>query len=230
MAKARTPEEKLCSWWWRFLNSAWLLQSILSFGLLTPIGFLVHGIKARKLYWTLSGLGWLLVSITTVVLLSVVESGTKEDPVDSPASTASGFFLIFTWIGGVIHAISTNKEWLAWKAHNGKDNGNSQPSKLISANQASENSAEVFSENPPKRVDINTGTASDFENLGVDVVTAKAIVERRDKSGGFRDLDDLMTTGGLAPHLFAQINESLTIQRPNRTGPPRQSGGRKLEL
>jgi len=230
MAKVRTPEEKLCSWSWRLINSAWLLQSILSFGLLTPLGFLVHGIKARKLYWTVSGLGWLVVSITTIVLLEVVESGTKEEPVDSPASTASGLFLIVTWIGGSIHAFSTNKEWLTWKAHNGGDSGTSQPSTLISDNQASENSAEVFSQKPLEKVDINTGTAADFESLGVDAVTAKAVVERRDSSGGFRQLDDLLTTGGLAPHLFAQIKESLTIETPQQNRPPLQSGGRKLEL
>jgi hypothetical protein len=61
-----TPEEKLCSRWWRLGHSAWLLISILSVGIFTWVGFLFIGIQAKNRYWLISAGGWGLATLVYI--------------------------------------------------------------------------------------------------------------------------------------------------------------------
>lgn len=112
-----TPEEKLCSRTWRLRNSAGILWSILSMGLLTGVGFLIRGIKARNKTWIGMGVGFLVLGIGLMAATSTFDSGTKEHPIHSVASDIWGWIYFITFAGGVTAAIITNKKWLLWKAH-----------------------------------------------------------------------------------------------------------------
>ena len=112
-----TPEEKLCSRSWRVRNSAGILWSILSFGLLTGVGFVIRGLKSKNKLWIGLGIGFLIVGIGLFVSVGMIDTGTKEAPITTPASTIWGWIWFTSFIGGVVAAIVTNKKWLLWKAH-----------------------------------------------------------------------------------------------------------------
>lgn len=112
-----TPEEKLCSRSWRLRNSAGVLWSILSFGLLTGVNFLIRGVKSKNKLWIGMGIGFLLVGVGVMVTSSMIDSGTKAAPKSSPELTIWGWVMFTSFIGGVIASFVTNKKWLIWKAH-----------------------------------------------------------------------------------------------------------------
>ena len=112
-----TPEEKLCSRSWRLRNSAGVLWSILSFGLLTGVNFLIRGVKSKNKLWIGMGVGFLIVGIGVMATSSMIDSGTKEAPKSSPELTIWGWVMFTSFIGGVIASFVTNKKWLIWKAH-----------------------------------------------------------------------------------------------------------------
>lgn len=112
-----TPEEKLRSRSWRLLNSAGLLWSILSFGILTGVGFLIRGIKSKNQRWIRLGIGFLIVGIGLFATAGIFDPGTEENPNTSLGYDIWGWVLFATFIGGITTAIVTNKQWLLWKAH-----------------------------------------------------------------------------------------------------------------
>lgn len=112
-----TPEEKLCSRTWRMRNSAGILWCILSMGLLTGVGFLIRGVKARNKTWLGLGIGFLVLGIGLMAATSTFDSGTKEHPIHSVASDIWGWCYFITFAGGLIATIITNRRWLLWKAH-----------------------------------------------------------------------------------------------------------------
>lgn len=122
-----TPEEKLCSRKWRLLNSAGVLWSILSFGLLTCVNFLVRGIQSQNRRWIIYGIGFAILSVVLLTWSSNVNSGTKEAPVSTPGSTAWGWVWFLSWIGGIVLSVITNRKWLMWKAHHGNNKWYAQP-------------------------------------------------------------------------------------------------------
>lgn len=112
-----TPEEKLCSRSWRVRNSAGLLWSILSFGILTGVGFLIRGIKSKNKLWTGLGVGFLIVGIAVFTTAGMFDSGTEDNPNTSLGYDIWGWTMFTLFIGGVVSSIVTNKRWLLWKAH-----------------------------------------------------------------------------------------------------------------
>jgi DNA uptake protein ComE-like DNA-binding protein len=112
-----TPEEKLCSRTWRMRNSAGILWCILSMGLLTGVGFLIRGVKAKNKTWIGMGAGFLVLGIGLMVATSTFDSGTKEHPIHSLASDIWGWAYFITFAGGLTATIVTNRKWLVWKAH-----------------------------------------------------------------------------------------------------------------
>lgn len=112
-----TPEEKLCSSTWRLRNSAGVLWTILSFGLLTGVGFLIRGIKSKNKLWIGMGIGFLIVGIGLFITPSTYEVGTKEAPVTSTANTIWGWTLLLNFAGGMVATFVANRKWLVWKAH-----------------------------------------------------------------------------------------------------------------
>jgi hypothetical protein len=59
---------------------------------------------------------------------------------------------------------------------------------------------------------------------------AFSVIVERDRLGGFTTPDQLMTAGGVPPHVYAGIRDRLVVReaRPTSGRPPTR--GRRLEL
>lgn len=249
MAAMQTPEERLCSRSWRLKNSAWLLWSIVSAGLLTGVGFLIHAIamKSKKMY-LIAG-AWILAGVIYVVLSSFIDTGTKENPVDTPEAKFLGGYITALFFGGVTHSALTNRSWLRWKAHN-SGNGtpwyagsNGDPSS--NANTQNDSTAKAFSGvgigssfSGGSPVDVNTASIDELVGQGFDAVSASKIVSEKKKTGPFRDQDDLLQRSGVAPHIVLAAGNELTYgtdQNSQNSNSPENNNGstsnrRKLDF
>ena len=64
-------------------------------------------------------------------------------------------------------------------------------------------------------VNLNTASAADLEALpGVGKSTAQRIVEYRQKSGGFKKIEELMNVKGIGEKSFLKIKNRLTVASP----------------
>ena len=64
-------------------------------------------------------------------------------------------------------------------------------------------------------VNLNTATAADLESLpGIGKSTAQRIVEYRQKSGGFKKIEELMNVKGIGEKSFLKIKSRLTVAAP----------------
>jgi competence protein ComEA len=65
---------------------------------------------------------------------------------------------------------------------------------------------------PSAPLNINTATAAQFEALpGIGARTAQAIVDHRQKSGGFKKIEDLMTVKGIGEKSFLKLKPMITV-------------------
>jgi serine/threonine protein kinase len=102
--RVKTPEEKLASRRWRWLNSWWILPPILSLGFLSWLGFLVAGIRAGKpKYWIFCGI------YATLFVLALVLVETSKG---SLANDLSPIPIFAAWLGPTVHAAVVNREYL----------------------------------------------------------------------------------------------------------------------
>ena len=61
-------------------------------------------------------------------------------------------------------------------------------------------------------VNLNTGSASDFEELpGIGAKTAALIVEYRQKNGPFKKIEELMNVRGVGEKMFLKLKPQLTV-------------------
>ncbi len=236
-----TPEEKLCSRTWRLRNSAGLLWSILSFGFLTGVGFLIRGIKAKNKLWIRLGIGFLVLGVGLMVATGTFDGGTKEAPKTSVASTIWGWIWFTTFIGGIVAAFVTNKKWLIWKAHTSdvkwyaqagvqQPAGNPSPARGYDPNAA----AAAFVSPAPtvapqassnEGLDVNTASAGDLvTTLGVDQQTANRIIDARQGVGSFTSFEQLMSKAQVPPHVLIPHRTKLTFGAPQDSAPSTSSG------
>lgn len=110
----RTPEELLSNRWWRIRNSGWMLWGILSLGLLTFVGYLYIGIRARKWLWMTIGAVFL---VHTIVIFSLVGATRPR----SPEATAAGFLLLGGIVAGAVSPWFFNRSWLIWRARHNRN-------------------------------------------------------------------------------------------------------------
>ncbi|MDQ0733137.1 ComEA family DNA-binding protein [Arthrobacter sp. B1I2] len=236
-----TPEEKLCSRTWRLRNSAGVLWSILSFGLLTGVGFLIRGVKAKNKLWIRMGIGFLVLGVGLMVATGTYDAGTKEAPIRSTASTIWGWIWFLTFIGGIVATFITNRKWLVWKAHAGDtkwyaQTGSYTPS--LTTNPAAgydhnaaaaafrsvvpPPSAPPVQPAPPAQtfvpstssstIDVNSASAQDLvAALGIDHTTAGRIVEARHSQGVFTSFEQLMSKAQVQPHVLIPHRQKLVF-------------------
>lgn len=235
-----TPEEKLCSRTWRMRNSAGILWSILSMGLLTGVGFLIRGVKARNKIWIGMGVGFLVLGIGLMAATSTFDAGTKEHPIHSVAGDIWGWTYFATFAGGVTAAIVTNKKWLLWKAHASdvkwyaKAGASQQPMSAFPARDIGPTAAAaawlapaapapLATPAPVEGLDVNSASAQDLESaLGVDTTTANRIIETRQAIGSFRSFEQLMSKAQVPPHLLIPHRANLTFGGPAGAHTPPQ--------
>jgi len=65
---------------------------------------------------------------------------------------------------------------------------------------------------PTTPLNINTATAAQLEALpGIGARTAQAIVDQRQKNGGFKKIEDLMTVKGIGEKSFLKLKPMVTV-------------------
>lgn len=72
---------------------------------------------------------------------------------------------------------------------------------------------EAGGDNSNKMININTASQAELENLpSVGPATAKAIMEYREKNGGFKKITDIMKITGIKQKTYDKIKEFITIE------------------
>ena len=95
----------------------WLLPTIACCGLLTWASFLYVGVRARRRAWLAASAGY---GVATVVYLTIVQ--TAPESADGTADTsgwrgiAGTVFILGVWLGGCVHALIINRQWLDFLA------------------------------------------------------------------------------------------------------------------
>ncbi len=83
----------------------------------------------------------------------------------------------------------------------------------IEAGSLSTRTGTSRSERPADKVNLNTATAEQIENLpGIGPATARAIVEYRKQNGGFSSVDELIEVRGIGPKKLEQIRPFVTVR------------------
>ena len=68
-------------------------------------------------------------------------------------------------------------------------------------------------------VNLNTATAAELQTLpGVGAATARLILDHRQKNGGFKKIEELMTIKGIGEKSFLKIKPRVTVgtEKPER--------------
>lgn len=235
-----TPEEKLCSRTWRLRNSAGVLWSVLSFGLLTGVGFLIRGIKAKNKLWIVLGIGFGVIGVA-LLATSSVNTGTKEAPIHTVAGDIWGWTWFVSFIGGVVLTFVLNRKWLLWKAHStdskwyaqaGSSSSSASGSPALGfdpnagaaalsavTTRTSQTGAAAHSfgqqeyssaEAPP--LNINSASIQDLgQQLGIGHDLAQRIVQARQSSGPFNSFEQLMAKSGVQPHLLIPLRDRIVF-------------------
>ena len=74
---------------------------------------------------------------------------------------------------------------------------------------------------PPKPLDLNKADVEELQKVpGIGPVTAKAIINFREKSGPFRRLEDLLAIRGITKRKLEKLRPYLTVgnQTPGKGG------------
>lgn len=248
-----TPQEKLSSRRWRLLHSAWVFWSVLGLGYLTWVGFLIGWRRVKTRSWLAATVAWGVFTVVLVVLTSTVDIGTEANPADSPAANFYFVYYLLGWIGGIVHSVTWNRQFLRARAavadaawyQVGVSEG---PQVVPGAGQQPGTSA-----SPPEvdaalradvpiatpgaqasaasqKVDVSTATATELATaLELNSTLASQIVAARRRTGGFRALEDLMTEAQIPPHVFASIRDRIVVGSPT-TSNDSPNRGRRLDL
>lgn len=246
-----TPEEKLCSRTWRLRNSAGVLWSILSFGLLSCVNFLSRGGRSKNKRWIGYGIGFGVIAIGLFATTGTFESGTKEAPIESTAGTVWGWVMFANWIAGTWMSIATNRKWLLWKAHHGDQKWygqeaaprqNFQPPSTEFPLPAptfptAARATPVFDQSrhaPTPTSDINSMQLSDFERLGFEYGAAQRILEVRQQQGPYQSFEQMVALTGIPPHLLIPHRNFVSFGRTPEPSKAREGGrsrgSRRLDL
>jgi DNA uptake protein ComE-like DNA-binding protein len=193
----KTPEENLCSRGWRLRHSAFLLWSILSFGMLTAVGFWVIALKSRRRAWWVAAVVWTVFNVSTFVVSANIDSGTKENPSTSVGSNVFTIMILVGLIGGITHSAIVRREWLRWRAY-------AQPGAWYAQKQAA-SAAVTHTHNP-----LSPAAASDV----LQNVSGKSAVPqntRIDDSGQWSHPHTRNTSAERPPPVVEPRENSLTL-------------------
>ena len=243
-----TPEEKLCSRMWRLRNSAWVLFSILSIGLLNWAGFLFVGMKSRNRTWLIWAGGFSVITVGLVVAMSSIDTGTKAAPIHSPAGDIMEWTLFVNWIGGSIYSFVANRKWLMWRAHNANKKWYAQQGApgpaAVPIHSGSDVLTAAFRGQGPaptapsteapsslaSSVEINSASSVDLQReLGLDPFTADRIVAARGRLGGFNSADQLLSDAEVPPHVYIALKDRVIVTPRRDMASQDGVSGRRLD-
>jgi hypothetical protein len=238
-----TPEEKLCSRFWRLRNSAGVLWPILSAGVLGCVVFLVRGFKSKTRLWIVLGIVFGAIDLGLLISMSFIDSGTKANPSHTTAADVQRTVMFINWVASSVMAFVINRKWLIWKAHNGRAwyqtaPSSPQPLRTSASNQGADTRS-IFQGSPSGAirsasreyapssapVKINEASSEELQQaLGLDAASADRIVQCRAQNGGFPSFPQLLAATNLPPHLLIPLEHRFDF------APAQTSGGGRRRL
>ena len=94
----------------------WMLPTLACCGLLTWTSFLYIGVKAKRPSWLAAAGFYGVVFILYVVLVQTAPEAADGSTSSSGWQTAGTICFLAVWIGGIVHALIINPQWLALQA------------------------------------------------------------------------------------------------------------------
>ncbi|HKY16543.1 MAG TPA: hypothetical protein VJM33_16570 [Microthrixaceae bacterium] len=102
---------------WRRRNSMWMLPALACCGLLTWTSFLYIGVKAKRPSWLAAAAFYGVVFVLYAVLVGTAPEAADGSPNMSAWPRTAGTICFFVvWLGGIVHALIVNPQWLSFLA------------------------------------------------------------------------------------------------------------------
>ncbi len=144
-----------------------------------------------------------------------LESGDGDDKLESPAAQEK-IRQAKERLAAVRESLSrkrTVNEGMTRAVSDERSNGSTPPSsELTSAEQDERQEKEV--KESGKEIDINTAESNTLQELvGIGEVTAGAIIEYRQRKGGFSQVADITEVPGIGPSTFSDIEPYITVDQ-----------------
>jgi len=86
-----------------------MLPAIFGFGLFTWVSFLYIGVRAKRSGW-LAAAGLYFAGMVAVFAIDGLVGE------DSALSSVYVVLMLVMWIGGIVHAVFSNRNWLRWRS------------------------------------------------------------------------------------------------------------------
>jgi hypothetical protein len=80
------------------------------------MGFAYIAVKSRIRSLVVMAAVFTVLGIANAVILTVIDTGTKENPVTGPAQSFSSAYLMLLWLAMIVAAFFANRRWLMWRA------------------------------------------------------------------------------------------------------------------
>jgi hypothetical protein len=95
----------------------WLLPTVVCCGLLTWASFLYIGVRAKRRSWLAAAALYGAVFVVYLVVVGTAPEGADGSPdMSGWLRTTATSCLLAVWIGGIVHALIVNRQWLALQA------------------------------------------------------------------------------------------------------------------
>jgi hypothetical protein len=229
----RSPSALLASRTWRWRHSVWLLGPIVGLSMLTWASFLYVGAKARRRDWLAAAVLY-GIALGAGMYLTNVSQGS-----DAATDDWGGVLLLFTWVGGMVHALSSNRAWLRWcAAHSSPWYTDPAPAPSAPGGTPSAaptgyaplgvDASQFYASPPPAPpapLDVNRATEAELLRLpGMTPERVQQVVSARSARRGFGSVEQFAAAAGLAPHEHARVRPWVTCAVAPMTTPQPGSG------
>lgn len=99
---------------WRLRNSTWMVPTLACCGAMTWVSFLYIGVNAKRRSWLAAAAAYGVASVIPIALFaSAPTTAPGSSSTSSWQSTAGTICLLALWVGGSVHALIINRQWLA---------------------------------------------------------------------------------------------------------------------
>jgi len=200
----------------RFRGKAWLLLTVVPFGLTTWAAFAYIGIRARRPRW----LAWAAVYAALLAAYLVLDTTAGQS---NAASAVAAVLALLAWIGGGIHAFAVSDDAArriqgrtdpALDAARTRIERRAEGRRLLArqpalAKEIGLGRPDVSGADDYGLVDVNHASAAALAKLpGITDEVVRQIADRRTQAGGFSSVEDLGLVLDLPPGMVEQIRDT----------------------